>query len=171
MKLLQDRFETKEPHYPNVYRGLIERLARKKEFSTSDRSDTEQFERGQAFGTFYECYMYALMVGIRANNRLPFDRGQGTKFRPISDWRPKPMTQYIFMSLLALCEFEFDKIEVLSEIEANEIANDLLHLMEEYARGGFEIIDKKMRDDGSYFENTINVVGFLNQIPNKIDEN
>src|SRR6218665_3770037 len=155
LKLLLERFESKTSHYPNIHRGLIESLSRRKDVSISDKSDAEQFERGKAFGTYYECYMYAIMLGIKAKNRLAFDRAEGTKFLPISEWKPKQITQYIFMSLLALSEFPFEE-------------NELLYLMEGYAKGGFEILEKKVKDDPSYFENTLNVVGFLKQSENAL---
>lgn len=166
MKLLLEKFELKTPHYPDIYKGLIESLSRKKDVSISDRSDAEQFEKGKAFGTYYECYMYALMIGIKAKNLLPLNRSEGTKFLSIGEWRPKQITRYLFMSLLALAEFPFKDIEELTNEQANEKANELLHLMEGYAKGGFEILDKKVKDDPSYFENTLNVVGFLKQSEN-----
>ncbi len=168
MKVLLEKFESKTPHYPDIYKGLIESLSRKKEVSTSDKSDAEQFEKGKAFGTYYECYMYAVMVGIKAKNRLAFNRAEGTKFLSIGEWRPKQITQYLFMSLLALADFQFELIEDLTEEQANEKANELLHLMEGYAKGGFEILAKKAKDDPSYFENTLNVVGFLKQSENAL---
>ncbi|MFZ0389009.1 MAG: hypothetical protein WAN36_01010 [Calditrichia bacterium] len=166
MKLLLEKFETKTPHYPNIYKDIVEHLSRKKDISISDRSDQEQFERGKAFGTYYECYMYALMIGIKAKNRLDFDRNKGTKFLSIGEWKPKRITQYIFMSLLALSEFSLEEIEDLDDQQANEKANALLHLMEEYAKGGFEILAQKINDDQNYFENPLNVVGFLKQSEN-----
>lgn len=168
MKVLLEKFESKTPHYPDVYKGLIESLSRKKEVSTSDKSDVEQFEKGKAFGTYYECYMYAVMIGIKAKNLLAFKRAEGTKFLSIGEWKPKQITQYIFMSLLALADFPFEDIEDVNEEQANEKANALLHLMEGYAKGGFEILAKKIKDDPSYFENTLNVVGFLKQSENAL---
>jgi dnd system-associated protein 4 len=168
MKLLLEKFESKTPNYPNIYRELIDSLSRKKEVSTSDKSDSEQFEKGKAFGTYYECYMYAVIIGIKANNRLTFNRAEGTKFLPIGEWKPKQITQYLFMSLLALTDFQFQQIEDLTEEQANDKANELLHLMEGYAKGGFEILAKKVKDNPSYFENTLNVVGFLKQSENAL---
>ena len=168
MKVLLEKFESKTPHYPDVYKGLIESLSRKKEVSTSDKSDAEQFEKGKAFGTYYECYMYAVMIGIKAKNLLAFNRAEGTKFLSIGEWKPKQITQYIFMSLLALAKFPFEDIEDVNDEQANEKANALLHLMEGYAKGGFEILAKKVKDDPSYFENTLNVVGFLKQSENAL---
>ena len=110
--------------------------------------------------------MYAVIIGIKAKNRLPFDRSEGTKFLEIAGWKPKQLTQYIFMSLLALSDFPFEEIEDLNDEQANEKANEMLHLMEEYAKGGFEILNKKVKDDSSYFENPLNVVGFLKQSEN-----
>ena len=122
MKVLLEKFESKTPHYPDVYKGLIESLSRKKEVSTSDKSDAEQFEKGKAFGTYYECYIYAVMIGIKAKNLLAFNRSEGTKFLPIGEWKPKQITQYIFMSLLALADFPFEAIEDVNEEQANEKA-------------------------------------------------
>jgi len=168
MKVVLEKFESKTPHYPDVYKGLIESLSRKKEVSTSDKSDAEQFEKGKAFGTYYECYIYAVMIGIKAKNLLAFNRSEGTKFLPIGEWKPKQITQYIFMSLLALVDFPFEAIEDVNEEQANEKANELLHLMEGYAKGGFEILAKKVKDDPSFFENTLNVVGFVKQSENAL---
>lgn len=168
MKVLLEKFESKTPHYPNIYKGIIEQLARLKDVSKSDRTDTEQFEKGKAFGNYYECYMYSVILGIKAKNRLAFNRAEGTKFLPIGDWKPKQITQYIFMSLLAIADFPFEEIEDLTEEQANEKANELLHLMEGYAKGGFEILAKKMKNDPSYFDNTLNVVGFLKQTENAL---
>jgi len=168
MKVLLEKFESKTPHYPDVYKGLIESLSRKKEVSTSDKSDAEQFEKGKAFGTYYECYIYAVMIGIKAKNLLAFNRSEGTKFLPIGEWKPKQITQYIFMCLLALADFPFEAIEDVNEEQANEKANELLHLMEGYAKGGFEILAKKVKDDPSFFENTLNVVGFVKQSENAL---
>lgn len=166
MKLLIEKFESKEPHYPNIYLDLIESLSRKKDVSRSDGSDEEQFERGKAFGTFYECYMYATIIGIKANNYLPFERANGKKFLKVGAWRHKQITKYLFMSLLALSDISFEKIEDLNDEEANNKANELIHLMEGYAKGGFEIIQKQMNDDQFYFGNPINLVSFLNQSKN-----
>jgi len=168
MKLLLEKFESKTPYYPDIYRELIDSLSRKKEVSSSDRTDNEQFEKGKAFGTYYECYMYAFFIGLKANNPLAFNRSEGTKFLSIGEWRPKQITQYIFMSLLSLAKFPFEEIEDLTEEQANEKANEMLHLMERYAKGGFEILAKKIKDDPSYFENTLNVVGFLKQYENAL---
>ncbi len=166
MKLLLEKFESKRPHYPNIYKELVEYLSRKKDVSISDQSDQEQFERGKAFGTYYECFMYALLIGIKAKNRLEFDRSEGTYFLEIREWKPKEITKYIFMSLLALADFSFEEIEDLNEEQADEKAKELLHLMEGYAKGGFEILAKKIKDDPDYFQNTLNVVAFIKQSEN-----
>ncbi len=166
MKLLLEKIESKTPHYPDIYRDMIDSLSRKKELSSSDQTDEEQVAKGKVFGTYYECYMYAVILGIKANNRLAFNRAEGTKFLSIGEWKPKQITQYLIMSLLAIVDFQFEMIENLNEEQANEKANELLHLMEGYAKGGLEILAKKIKDDPTYFENTLNVVGFLKQSEN-----
>jgi len=36
--------------------------------------------------------------------------------------------------------------------------------MEQYAYGGFDIINSKMKDDPEYFSNPLNVVTFLKEV-------
>ena len=110
--------------------------------------------------------MYALLIGIKAKNRLDFNRSEGTKFLNIGAWKPREITEYIFMSLLVLVDFSFEEIENLNDEQADDKANALLHLMEGYAKGGFEIINNKRNDDPNYFQDPLNVVGFLKQVDN-----
>ncbi len=153
-------FKSKTPKYSDEYKELVELLSRKKKYDISDGTDEERFERGKIFSTYYECYMYASIIGMRANNKKPF-KDSGSKFLEISSWKPEDMTQYIFMSLLALADFEFDELENLNKEDANSKANELVKLLESYANGGFEIIKLKLNEEPNYFENSINSISFL----------
>lgn len=164
MDKLIENFEKKEPRYPNQYRELIEKLSRKKDVSISAGTDEEQLERGKAFGNFYECYMYALTIGLKTNRKIQFDRSNGTKFLIINQWKPEDIRRYFFMSLLALSEDDLEAYEDIKDEEANEKANQLLDLMEQYAYGGFDVINSKITDDPEYFSNPLNVVTFLKEI-------
>jgi len=165
MEKLIEYLEKKEPRYPEKYRNLIEKLSRKGKYDeTSGPANVEQLEKGKAFATFYECYIYALIIGIRSNNRLDIGNGNSNKFLNFGSWKPEQVKKYIIMSLLALCEFEFNEIEELDDEQANEKANELLKLMEQYAHGGFEIIHSKMKDDPEFFEEILNVIFFLKEL-------
>lgn len=164
MDKLIEYFEKKEPRYPNQYKELIGKLSRKKDVSISTGTDEEQLERGKVFGSFYECYMYALTIGLRTNHKIQFDRTNGTKFLIINQWKPEDIRRYFFMSLLALSEDNLEAYENLKDDEANEKANQLIDMMEQYAYGGFDIINSKMKDDPEYFFNRLNVVTFLKEL-------
>lgn len=162
MKGLQDHFLNKNALYPNVYKDLVTRLTRVGDVSKSLNTDEEQTERGKAFGNVYECFMYATMIGIKAQNPLPFERGSaGTKFYQIKDWKHDNLVQYIFMSLLALADFALVDIENLTDDEAEKKATELVNSMENYAKGGFELMETKRKESPQFFESSGNIVSFL----------
>ena len=65
MQTLLDRFDKKTPHYPNRFRELIDRLARKRAFDTATGTEKEKFAQGKIFANYYECFLYATVLGIR----------------------------------------------------------------------------------------------------------
>lgn len=168
MENLKTKFLEKNALYPKAYEELVTRLTRVGDVSKSLNTNEEQFNRGKAFGSVYECFLYATMVGIKARNQLPFERGAaGKKFLPIKDWKPEdwkpePLVQYVFMSLLALADFPLSDLEALTEKATDEKAVELVNLMEQYAKGGFELMsvkDKASRHE--FFTMPSNVVTFL----------
>ncbi|MDJ0364836.1 hypothetical protein QMK33_06700 [Hymenobacter sp. H14-R3] len=162
MKLLKEKFLNKDALYPTSYKEFILRLTRVADVSKSSGSDEEKAERGKAFGSVYECFMYATMLGIKAQYPLPFERGAaGTKFLQTKFWKPDNLVEYIFISLLALADFPFSEIENLTEEEADTKALDLTKSMEFYAKGGFELMATKSKESPHYFENAGNIVSFL----------
>ncbi|GAB3761556.1 hypothetical protein [Spirosoma pomorum] len=152
MKTLLDRFYKKTPHYPNAYRDLVDKLSRKRAFDTSLGTEEERFAQGKVFGNYYECFLYATLLGIRKDYRIPFERSEGTKFIEIEAWKPRQLTQYIFMSLLALSDINLIDLEELDEQRIDAKVFDLMQLMEEYAHGGFDLLQAKLRDEPHFFE-------------------
>ncbi len=165
MQLLKERFLEKYAFYPSTYEDFMRRLTRVKDVSKSAGSDEEQFERGKAFGTVYECFMYATIVGIKARHQAPSERNAaGPKFLQIKDWKPQPLVDFIFMGLLTLAKFPFEEIEELSPEQADERGLDLVKTMEKYAAGGFELMLAKSKELPQFFENPGNVVTFLKEV-------
>lgn len=166
MKLLKEKFLSKDALYPTKYKEFMLRLTRIADVSKSSGTDEERAERGKAFGSMYECFMYATMVGIKANYPLPFDeRGAtGTKFLQVKFWKPDNLVDYLFMSLIALADFSFAEIENLDEEESDAKALDLVKSMEYYAKGGLELMATKSKETPHYFENPGNIVAFLKDI-------
>lgn len=162
MKLLKEKFLAKDALYPANHKDFILRLTRVADVSKSSGTDEEKTERGKAFGSIYECFMYATMVGIKARYPLPFERGAaGTKFLQTKFWKPEQLVDYIFMSMLALADFPFVEIENLNEDEADAKALELTKSMEFYAKGGLELMATKSKESPHYFENAGNIVSYL----------
>ena len=164
MKLLKEKFLNKDALYPANYKEFILRLTRIADISKSSGTDEEKADRGKAFGSVYECFMYATMIGIKAEYPLPIDEGNrtsGLKFYQVKLWKPEPLVEYIFMSLLALAEFPFSEIENLNEEDADAKALELVKLMEFYAKGGLELMEAKWNEEKDYFEHAGNIVSFL----------
>lgn len=106
--------------------------------------------------------MYAAILGIKAGYQLPFERAAvGTKFLQIKFWKPEPLVEYVFMSLLALDEAPFSALENLSEEQADAKAFELVKALECYAKGGLELMETKFNESRQYFESAENFVAFL----------
>ena len=169
MQTLLDRFDKKTPHYPNRYRDMIDRLARKRAFDTSSGTEEEKFSQGKIFANYYECFLYATVLGIRQNYRVPFDRAtEGTKFIAVESWRPRPLVEYIFMALLTLSDIELIDLEEMDEDQIDSKAFDLTKLIEEYACGGFDLMQSRLVDEPHLFDDAYRAVGFLNSLESLI---
>lgn len=170
MPNLLDHFNKKEPRYPNRFRNLIDKLSRKRAFDTSVGTEEEKFAQGKIFANFYECFLYATILGIRLGYRAPFDRNtEGTKFLNVEGWRPRPLVEYVFMSLLALSDIQLIDLEEMDEQQTDQKASELVKLMEEYAHGGFDFMQSRLIDEPHLFENPYGAVGLLNR-PTEISQ-
>jgi dnd system-associated protein 4 len=163
MKTLFDIFARKTPHYPNAFKDMIESMSRKRAFDSSVGTEKEKASQGKLFSNYYQCYLYATILGMRLKYRIPFDRSEGTKFIEIDAWRPREMTRYIFMGLLALSDINLIDLEGLTDEQTDDKAWDLMRLMEEYAHGGFDIMRSKLKDDKQYFDHSHSVIHFLQE--------
>jgi hypothetical protein len=70
MQTLLDRFDKKTPHYPTPAHDLIDRLSRRKAFDSSVGTEEEKYAQGKIFANYYECFLYATVLGVRRNYRF-----------------------------------------------------------------------------------------------------
>lgn len=159
MASLLERFDKKTPYYPNIYRDkILDRLSR-----VGGGPTEKTFSQGKFFDNYYECYIYAAMVGIKNNYRISFDRAkEGTKFKEIEYWQPRQLTLYIFMCLLNLADVDLAALEELNDEQVDDKAFSLMELLEEFANGGFDMINSKLKEDPSAFASSFGAVNFLN---------
>ena len=169
MPTLAERFGKKEPRYPNRFRDLMERISRKRAFDTSAGTEEEKYAQGKVFSNFYECFIYATIIGLRKGYRVPFDRAsEGAKFLIVDSWTHRDLVNYLLMSLLAVSDIELIDLEELDEEQTDEKALELVKLMEEYAHGGLEYIQSRLEDEPHLFEDPYGAVGLLKGIASTI---
>lgn len=169
MQNILERFDKKTPYYPNRFRDLIDRLSRKRAFDTSSGTEEEKFSQGKIFANYYECFLYATILGIRQNYRVPLDRAvEGTKFIAVESWRPRQLVEYVFMALLALSDINLIDLEEMDDQQTDDKAFELVRLIEEYAHGGFDLMQSRLADEPQLFETPYGAVSFLNTLESKV---
>ncbi len=143
------RFETRKPEYPVKYReGIIDRFA-----LVGGGDDELKNRTGKVFSNVYELYMYAAMLGLLRDYRLPVEGLETKGFIEINAWQPPELRQFILMSLLARDKgVDLNLLEDLEDSDAEKELTSLKRLLEEYAHGGFDIIDSKIRAEPMFFE-------------------
>ncbi|MDZ8110487.1 MAG: DNA phosphorothioation-associated protein 4 [Nostoc sp. DedQUE12a] len=101
------------------------------------------------FQTFADVIVFAAGLGAKHKKRVPL--GEISKREP----SPIPQEQFIVrgydtvINLLAIIETQDIKILAFNEVNNNEIRN---HIFEEYANGGFEILQVELRGAVDYSE-------------------
>ncbi|NCO64656.1 MAG: hypothetical protein GW772_13020 [Flavobacteriia bacterium] len=139
----------KSPHYANSRIPLIQLLANK----GSKKSEYSQF------GPIYELYIYAFMLGIKKNLRLPLPpRSLTTEFAKIGTWkRDSSLVDFLLMIVFTRSEeigFEWNDLEEMEDAELNSVISKIIVFIEEYANGGLEylhgLLDKGELENSHY---------------------
>lgn len=147
----------KEPEYDEVYRNFINQFSVEqggKMGSIGDQATKEGFEAGKLFNTKYEFYMYALLIGLRKNYKLPFDKGiKKSSFINIGKWGEEKLINYIILCTISKMNIDLIELESMSDKEVNNFTKEVKITMEAYANGGFDIIKSKVDEIGiNYFK-------------------
>lgn len=159
MNNLIDILGGKDPLYSNQHRPLMEKYA-----MVGGNAEKLKEQTGRHFSNVYEFYMYAAIIGMRKDYRLPLSDGAKSNFWQISNWKPNDMVHYLLMGLLDKCGTDFNEFEDMTHEKAIVFTTDLKVILEEYANGGFDIIQTKLRDDRYYFDNEYAFVQFLREL-------
>jgi hypothetical protein len=155
MELLK-KIKDKEPEYDSSFEELISKFTVMQGGRAGKASEGSDWEEGKNFANKYEIYMYATLLGLRSNYRLPIKSNNKSKFISINSWKPTDLADYIIMGILAISEIDFYELENKDD---KEVEKDILHLkklMEEYANGGFDKLRAKLESSPSFFENNDN---------------
>lgn len=155
------RFEDRAPVYAKTYREpIVNRFA-----NVGGGKETEMFERGKFFSNVYELYMYAAMLGLKKNYRLPLEGVETQKFIEIRDWKTSnELVRFLEMALIARSNFDMNELENMEEAQVERCLTELKDLLEEYANGGFDLISTKVEEEPHFFDNEYCFVELLEDL-------
>ncbi|HBG69687.1 MAG: hypothetical protein A2W93_12015 [Bacteroidetes bacterium GWF2_43_63] len=156
MELLK-RIKDRAPEYNSAYEELITKFTVLQGGRAGTSGESSTWEQGKYFGTKYEIYMYAALLGLKMNYRLPIaPNTDKSKFIEVKAWQPYDLADYVVMGLLAKSDIDFNELENMEEKEIEKEISSLKKLLEEYANGGFDKIRAKLEDEPTFFENNDN---------------
>lgn len=139
----------KRPRYANSRIPVLEVLANK----GSRKTEYSQF------GPLYEIYIYAFMLGIKKQLKLPLPpRDLTSDFIEIGKWkRDSSLVDFLLMVILTHSDeigFDWNDLEDMEDTELNSVISKIVTFIEEYANGGLEylhnLLDKGELENSHY---------------------
>lgn len=151
MELLK-RIKDRSPEYDSQYYQMILDFTIEQGGKAGTSTEETRWKQGWHFSTRYEMYMYAALLGLKKDYKLPIAYGtEKSKFMEMRSWQPQDITEYIIMGVLTKSGIDFNELENMEEEKVERKITELRGLLEEYANGGFDIIRSKREDDPSFF--------------------
>ncbi|BAV07709.1 hypothetical protein SAMN05421788_10359 [Filimonas lacunae] len=156
MDLLK-RIKDRAPEYDAIHESLITKFTLVQGGRAGTSTDESAWEQGKYFSTKYEIYMYAALLGLKNDYRVPFSKdAKKEKFMEIRSWQPPKLVDYVMMCLLAKSDIDFNELEKMEEAEVEKQILAYRKLLEEYANGGFDKIRAKMEAEPGFFDSNDN---------------
>jgi len=156
MELLK-RIKDRAPEYDDTHENLITRFTLVQGGRAGTASDETAWEQGKFFSTKYEIYMYAALLGLKNDYRLPIRKdAKKEKFIEIKSWQPSDLADYVIMGVLAKSDLDLNVLEKMEEAEVEKEILGVRKLLEDYANGGLDKIRAKVESDPAFFENNDN---------------
>lgn len=151
MELLK-RIKDRAPEYDNQYFQMILDFTIEQGGKAGTSTEEDKWKQGKYFSTRYEMYIYAALLGLKKDYKVPIAYGtEKSKFIEMRSWQPQDITDYVIMGVLAKSGFDFNELENLEEEKVEKKITELRSLLEDYANGGFDIIRAKIETDPSFF--------------------
>lgn len=118
-----------------------------------------QKAKGKTFNAGYEIFIYAFFLGLYADERRKLD-GDVSKFgQPIQYWgnvsqkgrkQYSRIRDYMFVAAATKSNIDFVKVDK-GEISMNDAVTEMIKVMNEYANGGFYLMNSQMEKIPNYF--------------------
>jgi hypothetical protein len=145
-----DLFENKNPAYPLSYRKLHDLVST---FGGDGSSSEKRTERGKFFSNGYEVFIYAAVLGMTKDYRLTTDGVEKSRYNVnIQKWVHHDMSHFLLMSVIAKSNLDLFSLENMEEKDLENAITQLIHLLEEYAHGGFNIMQAAITENPDFYE-------------------
>ena len=156
MELLK-RIKDRSPEYDSQYYQMILDFTIEQGGKAGTSTEETKWKQGKYFSTRYEMYMYAALLGLKKDYKVPIAYGtEKNRFFEMRSWQPQDVTEYIIMGVLAKSGLDFNELENMEEDKVERQITKLRSLIEEYANGGFDIIRSKREEEPSFFSQNDN---------------
>ncbi len=156
MELLR-KIKDRAPEYDSIHEELISKFTLGQGGRAGTAGIETAWEQGKYFSTKYEIYMYATLLGLKSNYRVPLNtEGKRTKFIEIKAWQPSDLAEYVLMCVFAKADINFSELDSKDDDQVEKVILAFRKLMEEFANGGFDKIRAKLESDPAYFDNNEN---------------
>jgi hypothetical protein len=155
---LKDLIGQRRPRYKEQYRQLVETISK-----SSGKGDYS------TFGTYYQTFMFAFIIGYRLGNQKLIQTNEPTTdFIASFDLiKPAPLRDYLIMLLLNESEkfgFSWMELENANKETIENFVVELFRQMEGYANAGFEYLQNKWDNENMKFRNPFVFVNFLEEL-------
>ncbi|QXU41460.1 hypothetical protein [Pedobacter sp. D749] len=151
MELIK-RIKDRAPEYDAKYTSLIYNFTIQQGGKAGTSSEETRWVQGKYFSTVYEFYMYAALIGLKKDYSIPISYGTAkNKFIEMRAWKPNDLVDYIIMCLLGKADIDFLELEKLEDEVVEKKLSSIRSLLEDYANGGFDLIQTRIDQDNDYF--------------------
>ena len=107
MELLK-RIKDRSPEYDSQHYQMILDFTIEQGGKAGTSTNDERWKQGKYFSTRYEMYIYAALLGLKRDYKLPIAYGTETnKFIEIRSWQPHDIADYIIMGVISKSNFDF----------------------------------------------------------------
>lgn len=146
------RIKDRSPEYDSQYYDMILEFTIEQGGKAGTSTEANRWKQGKYFSTRYEMYIYAALLGLKKDYKIPIAYGtKKDKFMELRAWNPQDLADYVVMGVIAKSGFDLNEIEEMEEEKIEKKITELKGLLEDYANGGFDVIRSKKESDPSYF--------------------
>ena len=111
-------------------------------------TEEDKYKKARSFSNVYEFYVYAYFLGLKKTFRLEIASTDTVKdFWEVLNWKPKDLADSLLASALGESQVDLSSLEHMEEKELNVEIKKVKETIEAYANGGFDYIERYLKND------------------------